>query len=365
MKILTRYILREMLIPLIYCLVGFNMIFVIFDLFDNLNHLMDGRLAPWMVAAYYVCYITPYLEWIAPAALLLSVLYTMWRLSHNGEITAMRAGGIGFGRIAAPMLWVSIVIALTIALLNEFVSPVSGEWAKRLSDNRFHPPPPLIHEEVPYYNRSAMRIWLIDRIDAGNPSKLEGVRITFEREDRSRKKEISAQAAEYLDGEWWLFYPSFRFFDQDSQLLAEAGQKFPGRSLMRLPGLVERPADFVNELRDWRFFPLRDIRRYLQMNPGLPEQALAEKRYQFHYRIASPWAGVVITLFAIPAGVASGRQSVLKGILLALGLFFAFFALGQVCMFLGQKNLIAPWLGAWTPNAVFLGAGAIIFYRQR
>lgn len=363
MKIVNRYILREMLVPLAYCLVGFNMIFVIFDLFDNLSHLMDGRLSPLRLTGYYLAYISAYLQWIMPAALLLATLYTMWRFAHNGEITAMRASGIGFRSIAAPMFWVSMVMALMLALLNEFIAPSAGEWAKRMSRNRFHPLPPQVFETVPFFNHAERRIWFIDRLDARTPHRLEGVRITFEREDRSREREVVASRAEFLDGEWLFFDPVFTAFDKRNEVIP-GGQAALNRPVMRMPSLNERPQDFLTEFKDWQYFSLREIYRYLNMHPGLPEQARAEKWYQLHFRLASPWSAVVITLFAIPAGVASGRQSVSRGVLLAIGFFFGFFALSHLCQFVGQRGLIPPLLGAWMPNLVFSVAGLLLYHKQ-
>jgi lipopolysaccharide export LptBFGC system permease protein LptF len=73
----------------------------------------------------------------------------------------------------------------------------------------------------------------------------------------------------------------------------------------------------------------------------------------------------VITLFAIPAGIASGRQSVFKGIVGALVMFFAFYALvigGMVCADVG---LIPPVPAAVLPHLVFLAVGICLFRRQR
>lgn len=365
MTIVSRYILREMVIPLAYCLIGFIMIFVIFDLFDHLKHILAGGMSAWQIALYYLAYVSAYLEWITPAALMLAVLYTMWRFSHNGEIIAMRASGIGFGRIAAPMFGVSVFMALLIAAVNEFVVPTAGAWAKNVSSNRFQPVRAVVHESVPFMNYAERRIWMIDRIDPNTPHQLDGVRITFEREDRTRELEIVAVAAQHLDGAWWLVEPRFTDFDAEDRPVPSRFRASDKRPLVRVDGLSERPSDFLNEFKEWQYLSFREIRRYLRLHPAMGEQAAAEKSFLVHHRLASPWAAVVITLFAIPAGVASGRQSVSRGVLLSIGLFFGFFALSHLCQFLGQRGMIPAWLGAWTPNAVFLATGIGLYQRQR
>ena len=89
MRILSRYILREFLVPLSYCLLGFLGIYVIFELFDSFNRLMEGHPTLLDTVGFFAGYVSPYLEWLIPAALMLGTLYTMWNFCRHSEITAM------------------------------------------------------------------------------------------------------------------------------------------------------------------------------------------------------------------------------------------------------------------------------------
>ena len=67
----------------------------------------------------------------------------------------------------------------------------------------------------------------------------------------------------------------------------------------------------------------------------------------------------------VPAGIASGRQSVFRGILGALGLFFAFYALNIGCMVLAKNGLLWPVPASIVPSVVFLLLGIRAFIKQR
>ena len=82
-------------------------------------------------------------------------------------------------------------------------------------------------------------------------------------------------------------------------------------------------------------------------------------------RIVSPLACIIITLFAIPAGIASGRQSVFRGILGALAMYFAFYGLTIGCMVVAKNGLCPPVLGAVLPDVVFLALGIRSFMRLK
>ena len=79
----------------------------------------------------------------------------------------------------------------------------------------------------------------------------------------------------------------------------------------------------------------------------------------------SPFACIIITLFAIPAGIASGRQSVFRGILGALGLFFGYYALTIGFMIVAKNSLCNPVFAAVVPSIVFLALGIRAFLKQR
>jgi lipopolysaccharide export LptBFGC system permease protein LptF len=105
--------------------------------------------------------------------------------------------------------------------------------------------------------------------------------------------------------------------------------------------------------------------RYVKSRPRLTRDMKVSWRYDIYNRMVSPWACLVITLFAIPAGVATGRQSVFVGVVSAIGMFFSFYALTLICGGLAKKDLIPVGVGVLAPNLLFLAAGLILYYRQR
>ncbi len=72
----------------------------------------------------------------------------------------------------------------------------------------------------------------------------------------------------------------------------------------------------------------------------------------------------MIALFAIPAGISSGRQSVFKGIVLALVMFFAFYGLVIGGMVGANLGFIPPVPAAVLPHVIFLILGIYAFRKQ-
>ena len=117
--------------------------------------------------------------------------------------------------------------------------------------------------------------------------------------------------------------------------------------------------------RPWRFNSVRDRFRYLKTHPELTDLARNELLFDAWAQIMAPFACIIITLFAIPAGIASGRQSVFKGIIGALAMYFSFYGLMIGCMVVAKNGWCNPVLGAVLPDVVFLALGVRSFMRLK
>ena len=365
MRILTRYVLREFLVPLTYCLVGFLGIYTLFELIDSFNRIMETKPPVLVVLQFFAGYLSPYLEWLIPAALMLGTLYTMWCFCRHSEITAMRANGIGFIVIVRPLLAVAAVLAVFVAGINEFYAPGASENAQDMREAHFKPTTSKIKENVPFYNQQAGRVWRVNKMSVDNPRLLEGVRLSFDRPDGSRQLDITCRKAEYLDGMWWLYYPQYQYFDELNNPISNPMQKLAGIVVRAMPELTETPRDFLLMNKAWEYYTVRDMLHHLKTHPHLDKTEVASKTYDIQARLAAPFSCLIITLFAIPAGVATGRQSVFKGVILALAMFFGFYTVTLGCMVLAKNDFMPVLLAAWLPNTVFLAAGTVLFYRQR
>jgi len=367
MKILTRYILFEFLQPLAYCVVTFSSLFTLLQLFDVFGLIMENKPSPGAVLLYFGATLAPFLEWIFPSSLMLATLYTLWRLCRNSEVSAMRAGGVSFMAISAPILGTALVFTALVFLNTEHIVPRHFERALRMSDIKRHA---TVHAaaanpagRLSYFNVEGRRIWQIGGFDPDRPGELRDVHIKFERPDRSTEMTVTATSALHLDGVWWLENPVENHFNELSHPVPPPSPHLNRLSLRAFPRLNETPGDFRDETLRWENLSYAARRRFIQNHPSL--DTLPSLTYDMFSRLAAPWACLVMTLFSIPVGIATGRQSVARGVLMALLMFFCFYAFTIVCRLLASQQLVPPGVAAWAPNTVFLAAGMLLFYRQR
>ena len=377
MSLIVRYLLRQFLGPLLTCLVAFNGIFVLFDLSGHLSRFLDADLPLPLVLKYYLGVVCTYSHWFLPASCMLATLYSMWQLSHHSELTAMRASGISFHRLTLPFFCTAIAASLLTFANEEWFAPPLGAWSDRLKESGFSETRPGPAENVFFTNYEANRTWRIARIDltsdetAAHVSAPEpdedgnappAVEIKVRNEEGRNVWGVRADRADWLDGKWWLSNPRLMAFDEaDGMELPDTAVRtvdLPGD--FPFPELTEKPRDIrIAEQKDNAHLSSREMLRKMRTSRA----GSAEDRYDFWYRIAAPWACLVITLFSIPAGITTGRQSVFKGILLVLVTFFSFYAFTLLLKYFGQHGALSPVLAAWLPNLVFLAIGGAMYRR--
>src|SRR5712692_903668 len=134
MRILTRYVLREVLGSALIGVAVFSFVLFTRDL-GRILELVVRNSAPLPSVAEVFFFTLPVaLTYTIPMGVLVGILIGLSRLAADSEITAMRASGIGVWRFVR-MLSLFVVVAWGLALLNSlWVAPASQAAMARLQD---------------------------------------------------------------------------------------------------------------------------------------------------------------------------------------------------------------------------------------
>lgn len=354
MKLIDSYLVGKLLVPMLYCLAAFAMIFVIFDLFEHLSLFLENKAPVSGILLYYFWILPGLLVWIAPISVLLGMLYCLWQLSRCNELTAMRASGVGYRRLMAPLLCVSVFVAAAVLLVNEAAAPETMfrgyQFVERLGTG--DDASLRCAMDLQYRNERAHRIWAVKKFDLFSYA-MQGAVVSELRADGSDREIIRAEEAEWVDGQWMFFRVEIQAYDEANRPLGPA-RKF---AQLLMGEYDERPRDFLNEVKNPIFFSSSEIRAFLQSHPNLDEHSRLRLLVDMHSRLAMPWASVIVAIFGIPCGLHTGRRGALAGIMSAFAAFFGFYILMTFGTWLGKTGALAPWLAGWLPNiAVFAAA---------
>lgn len=134
MKLIHRYILKELTGPAILGLIIFTFILLLRQLFDIIDLIINQGVSSALVTQLLLCAIPQILIVTIPMALLVAALLAFGRLATDNEVVAMRTMGLHLFWIVTPAVIVGVVISLALAALNFNVMP---HLATQLTDLKY------------------------------------------------------------------------------------------------------------------------------------------------------------------------------------------------------------------------------------
>jgi lipopolysaccharide export system permease protein len=360
MKILTKYLLKSLMLPLLYCMFGFTLIFIIDNLFDNFSDFLGSDVGAMEILYYYSLVLPPVIVLILPPCLLLAMLYSLSALTRHSEITAMRAGGVSIYRIVMPFIGIGLLAALVSGVLNEAVVPDSAYRAEQFLDYQKKDR----MEETYFAQNIALKrdrhVWHIQKLDTRDYS-MYNVELVEQREDNSDAVKYQAEKALWLDGRWWFMDVTVQHYEPSGNL-SGAPEMILQKEMRDLP---ETPATFMAEIKEPQYLSSREMMRYLDAQTGISDDARARLTVDLHARMAAPFVCLLIAIIGVPVGAHTGRRGAFAGILLALSLFFGIYILQLISQALGKQEIIPAWLGGWLPIILFGSFSPFMIHRMR
>ena len=360
MKILVRYLFINLLQPLLYLLLAFTLLFIVADLMDNGEDFLRMKATAGMLVHYYSLQLPSLIIFIVPICLLLATLYSLSMLTRHSEIVAMRASGVSIYRIIRPYLLMGFICFLLTALVNEYTGPKFAYRAHQFLESNRVSSDAAYYQQIPYSNPTTGHTWYIEKFDT-RTSTMEGITLRKRRPDGSDIAKITARKGRWLDGRWWFEDGSIQRFDE-SNLRIGNPEEFQTREMRNLP---ETPEDFFGEAKDPAFQSSLELYNYIRTHRFLSPATINSFEVDFHHKLTMPFICLIATLIGIPVVAHTGRKGALAGIMMAIGMFFGFYAMQFTMEYLAKQMLIAPWVGAWSAVIAFSLLGAGMIHRMR
>lgn len=361
MRILTRYILREVLSHALIGAAVFTFVIFLRDLERILEVVVRNSAPLPSVAEIFFLTLPGALTVTIPMAVLVGILIGLSRLAADSEITAMRASGVGPGAFVR-ILAIFVSIAWVLALVNNvFVAPRSATALARLQNRlkssqvSFEIQPRVFYEDfknLVLYVQDASSgegaaLWkgvFVADISNSSAPKItlarkgiavsEGVdKLRLHLENGSEHETVPRQPDQYA-------ISTFNETDVPIQL-----------------PVVQNPATAVTPAAEMSTSEL------LQRARANGPQSRAYD-IEFHRRLALPTACIVLALVGIPLGLSAKKGGKSTGFVLTIGLVFIYYFLSLAGMSMARQGKISAGPGLWLGNFVFFVGGLFLLWRS-
>ena len=372
MRILTRYILREVLS---YAVIGgFIFTFVLFtSRLGKILEIIVRDSASFSDVARLVAYFVPEaLVVTIPMAVLVGILLGLSRLAADSEITAMRASGMGVFTFVRIISFVSLG-ALCLGLANSlYLAPHSAaallelenqlkyaqasfEVQPRVFDEDFKNTVLYVQDVRPGTGAALWRhVFLADLTQPTSP------RITTA-DEAIVTQEASAEGPSSLH---------LLLKDGGQHEISETDpnqyniETFATADLPMQSGATD---DTHISRSDTPILALSlpELRQRIALGEGphatdADRKAARPYRIEFNKRFSYPFACLVLMLVGVPLGLTSKRGGMSSGFVVTILLVVTYYVLSLIGTALASQGKLPPFFGVWGANILFTVAGAIL-----
>ncbi|HVZ82011.1 MAG TPA: LptF/LptG family permease [bacterium] len=349
---MPRYILSEFLKPFFLALGGFGVIFLLAQVFQELQLLRDFK-PPFGTALLYFSYFLPaFLVQVMPLACLFGVLFTLSLFSRGNELMAMRSGGANILSVALPLLFAGALIGTFSLLFNETIVPKAEELKTQVRDVRIKHQPETSFNKI-RQNLSLVgadgRLYHIGTFDGAQNTLADFLMLEFGPDGHIRTR-VDAKSGSYENGEWIFRTGTQRVFDGNDDEIGSTN--FDTLSL----ALPEDPRDFLKEQREAQQMNYKELSAYIGRLRKNGMDVHKEEVYLF-YKFASPFGCVILALLGVPWGWTMRKYT--GGVLsFAICLIVGLVYIGgmEIGQHLGESGVVSPFLSVWVVNLIFAAA---------
>ena len=379
MRILTRYILKEVSSHALLGVLLFTFVIFMRDL-GRLLELVVRNSAPLPSVAEIFLYTLPTTFTITlPMGVLVGILIGLSRLSADSEVTAIRASGMGAGMFVR-VISIFAIAAWALGMVNSvYLAPRSATALSNLQDRlkssqaSFEIQPRVFYEE---FKNSVL--YVQDAVPSKGQSLWRGVFLADVSDPASPKITLAERGALLSESP-----EKVRFHLEDGtqqELVPKSKDQYSITTFestdipIEVPTASERgPRDLLPVTELGLPGLLRNAQReraagasLLKIDPVSSSYDYLKARYyeiEFHRRFALPAACLVLALVGIPLGLSARKGGRSAGFVLTIVLVFVYYFFSLVGVSLARQGKVPPWMGVWAGNFFFLLCGLLLLWR--
>jgi len=355
MKIIARYILKEVAVNVLLIMLALIAMFSFFDLIQELESLGRGSYGLGKVLLFVLMSAPGHVYDVIPVAVLVGCMVSLGQFARYSELIVLRVSGVSLINIATLLLKIGLVFTLVTFLIGELITPLSEKMAQRM---RIKATDSVVAQDF----RSGL--WVKDGNSFVNVEEVLPdatlLNIHIYEFDQSFKllSSSTAKSGQFVEDYWSLKEVTKTDFGTDSIHVNQSAET-KWHSLIR-PELLNVLLVMPEKMSVWNLYSYIN---HLKIN----KQKTTRYDVALWAKMIYPLACLVMVILALPFGFIQQRATgastkIFVGIM--LGVLYQI--LNRVFVHLGLLNDWPPLFSAVMPTILFLLAGlGMLYYVER
>lgn len=354
MKLLTRYLAREIYASILLVFVALLMLFALLDLLRELNSMGRGDYSIGYVLLFVVLTMPGHIYELFPVAVLIGTIFALVQMAGNSELTVYRCSGVSVKQMVLALFKIGLPLVVLCLAFGEVIAPPSERLAQQIR---------LKAQNLKVSMKEFRSgVWVKDENDFVNvkavlpDTSLVEVSI-YEFNEQHRLGSITtAEHAVYLDGGRWQMegVKQTTFAERTASI---SSQPFMEWTSTLNPDILSVLLIVPEQMSAWNLY---------QYTGHLRDNRQKTVRYEIAMwnKLVYPFAVLVMMLLALPFSAYQRRQGGISGkIFLGIVLGLSFHFVGRLFSNLGALNDWPALPSAMAMSWLFLLLGLGMLWR--
>ena len=354
MRILSRYIAKEVLSHSLIGLLVFTFVIFIRQLGDLLELVVRHNVPVRDMAALFLLPVPKILMMTVPLAVMVGTLIGLSRMAADGEVIAARASGIGIGAFVRPVMVLAVSGWALTLWMGLFLAPQAARKMYRMEAGLEASQVPYEIQPRVFIERFPNRLLYLEDV-TGSRANLRGVFLADMTQRNAVKVTLAERGVlvnEAAHNRFVLHLENGTTHEYDPAHPDEYSiASFTGTDIsldFNRSGTGAQPTSP-------QYLSLAQLWQRIH-EPSEHRAALVE----IHYRFALPVAAIVLALVGIPLGISTRKGGKSLGVMLSLLLFFLYYIAMAFGLSFAKQGRVSPLVGLWLANVLFALAGTIM-----
>jgi lipopolysaccharide export system permease protein len=351
LSVLDRYVLQELFKPFLFGVGIFSAVGVSAgSLFTLLQQVTSTQIPLEIALKILLLQVPRFMSFALPMAILLATLLCLARLSSDRELTALRACGVSFPRLLAPILVFCLGVMGLMFGLNENLVPFTQYQSKLMMQQPALEGKLNLQDKNVFYqeygpDREVRRFFYAQSFDGQSMQALTILDLT----QRNANQVISAERATWDPKESRWQFQNGKIYRVTADGSDQSVAAFKDQELY----IPRDPLDLAAPQQDIEDMSIADARGYLaeQRQTGdTTKQRKAELHIQQQF--ALPVVTLLFGMIGSTLGTSMKRVSNSTGVGICILIVLGYYFFGFLMTSLGNLGILSPVVAAWLPNVV-------------
>jgi lipopolysaccharide export system permease protein len=371
LSVMDRYLISELMLPFLFGIGLFTSLGLsIGTLFELIRKVTESGLLLSIALKILFLKMPEFIVLAFPMSILLASLMAYSRLSSDSELIALQSIGVNVYRLLVPMVLISFMVTGITFFFNDVITPAANHQATLTLQKALNRVRPTFQErnivypeytEVEYEDGSRHSVLIrLFYAQEFNGQEMKGLTIL----DLSRdgvNQILTSQSATWniTENIWDFFNGTIYLISPDGAYRNIVRFEHQQLALPRAPlDLAQRPPKF-NEMT------IAQAKEYLKIvRLSADEKEIRKLKVRIQEKIALPFVCIVFGLIGAAIGIRPQNSNKATSFGICIGLIFSYYLLIFISGSLGIWGILTPFMAAWLPNSIGLGAGTFLLIQS-